>query len=392
MYEGYIYCITNNVNGKQYVGQTLTTIRNRFRQHKSDSRKYNYPLYNAFNKYGINSFSVIELRKIEQKDKKIMKNILDDLEISYISSYNTKIPNGYNILDGGNSNNGETSKIKVYRFDLEGNLLKVYNSATEIHDVDINVNNVGKVCRSGSLFSKGYLWSYNKTVTKQDIKIVHKNLEKLKNKRIKILENLNLNNIGHPREVYQFTLDGIFVKKWNSIKNASLHVSNGKGAYYLQSALSGECHQACGYLWSYTKESPEKYIGKSYCKSVKQYDMNFNYIQTFNSITDACRAIGIKNIQSITNCCRGIVNQAYGYMWRYVGENDNNPYFYYEKMGYMKPVDMFDIEGNFICTYNDMIHISEKYNPSYILRCCNGKIKKAYNHISKFNKDIKASA
>ena len=33
MYEGFIYLITNKINGKQYIGQTITTIKERFYQH-----------------------------------------------------------------------------------------------------------------------------------------------------------------------------------------------------------------------------------------------------------------------------------------------------------------------------------------------------------------------
>lgn len=60
--------------------------------------------------------------------------------------------------------------------------------------------------------------------------------------------------------------------------------------------------------------------------------------------------------------------------------------------GYMQPVDMYDLENNYIATYDNMISISEDYNPSLILRCCQGKIKKAHNHIWKFNNNAIKSA
>ena len=57
-----IYVITNDKNGKQYVGKTLKTIKERFSEHIKDSkRKRNEkrPLYRAFNKYGIGHFLLI---------------------------------------------------------------------------------------------------------------------------------------------------------------------------------------------------------------------------------------------------------------------------------------------------------------------------------------------
>lgn len=180
----------------------------------------------------------------------------------------------------------------------------------------------------------------------------------------------------------------------DSISEASLFISNGKSTGRLASVLSGTSSQSHGYLWSYSENPPEKYKTRieKFGKKVNQYDLDFNYITTFDSVIEASLSVGSNFYQSISHCCQGITHHSFGYIWRYVGENDDNPYLYYEKMGYMQPVDMFDLDGKYIDSYDDMIHILDNYNPSFILRCCKGKLKKAYNHIWKFNKDIKESA
>ena len=54
----YIYCITNIINGKKYIGKTADTVENRFKQHVRDSKKVRSekrPLYSAMNKYASSS-------------------------------------------------------------------------------------------------------------------------------------------------------------------------------------------------------------------------------------------------------------------------------------------------------------------------------------------------
>ena len=100
MIIGIIYCYTNKINKKRYIGQTMNP-RQRKSAHKSSafnekSPEYNSPLHRAFRKYGYENFSYDVL----EKDINTFEE-LNTLERWYIRSFNTKIPNGYNILDGG---------------------------------------------------------------------------------------------------------------------------------------------------------------------------------------------------------------------------------------------------------------------------------------------------
>lgn len=94
----YIYVITNDINGKQYVGKTNWTIEKRFREHIKD-RKYRKcekrPLYSAMNKYGIEHFSVKQLEECNE-------SIVNEREQYWINKLNT-YHNGYNATLGGDS-------------------------------------------------------------------------------------------------------------------------------------------------------------------------------------------------------------------------------------------------------------------------------------------------
>ena len=60
----YLYKITNKINGKVYIGKTSLTVEERYKEHLQDYKKdtkEKRPLYDAFNKYGIDNFFVTEL-------------------------------------------------------------------------------------------------------------------------------------------------------------------------------------------------------------------------------------------------------------------------------------------------------------------------------------------
>jgi group I intron endonuclease len=109
--KGEIYKITNLLTEKMYIGQTRSHYLNRgkyrpfghigrFKSHISESKSLSKSqmscryLNSAFNKYGIENFKC-ELILICEIDE------LDKYETHYISEYNTKYPNGYNLTNGG---------------------------------------------------------------------------------------------------------------------------------------------------------------------------------------------------------------------------------------------------------------------------------------------------
>lgn len=93
-----IYKITNKINKKCYIGKTIRPVQIRWSEHIQESKKNNnIPLYNAFNKYGIENFL------FEIIETNIPNEQIDIKEKYYINFYSSKVnQNGYNVADGGN--------------------------------------------------------------------------------------------------------------------------------------------------------------------------------------------------------------------------------------------------------------------------------------------------
>ena len=109
-----VYIITNTVNGKRYVGQTVFMLEKRWKQHQKSPRCH--ALHNAIEKYGAKNFiiePIIEVPTIE---------LLNEFEAEYIKKYCTLAPNGYNLTEGGRAprHNVETrAKMSRSRIGLE---------------------------------------------------------------------------------------------------------------------------------------------------------------------------------------------------------------------------------------------------------------------------------
>ena len=143
---GYIYCITNLINSKKYIGQTVNSIQERWKDH-CRARKYhkrkNAPLYDAFDKYGIENFKIEELEYVNDNSK------LSDREIYWIKELQTYGRNGYNATKGGEGTTlyDHTEIIELYNLG--------YSTQQIADKIHCSQTNVDKVLRSNGIKSRG---------------------------------------------------------------------------------------------------------------------------------------------------------------------------------------------------------------------------------------------
>ena len=116
---GYISKITNNITKKIYIGKTIQPlVETRWKQHKNLSYKNKgcTALKGAFSKYGIDNFTFTIIIICFNEDCNIY-------EKEYIHKYNSLVPNGYNISEGGNG--GPLFKGKHHSIETKNKLTKI---------------------------------------------------------------------------------------------------------------------------------------------------------------------------------------------------------------------------------------------------------------------------
>ena len=168
-----VYCITNLINNKKYIGITSRNIKTRFQEHCSHNQTL---VYDAVQKYGKENF------QIEILENNIPKEEIDKRERYFISKFNTLIPNGYNLSTGGISNKDLNDKTKrklsemnmgiknprchKYILQIDKNtkeILGKFGSAREaarfLGNESKNVN-INYCLRGKTKTAYGYIWKY----------------------------------------------------------------------------------------------------------------------------------------------------------------------------------------------------------------------------------------
>lgn len=200
----YIYQITNDINGKIYIGKTERSIQCRWQEHCRDYLKRDYenrPLYRAMNKYGIEHFH-IEFIEETNNPKEREK---------YWIEQKRSFKNGYNATLGGDGSS-------YLDYDL---IIATYR-------------NTGSIVETANLCQ-----CHEKTVSTI---LSSNNIDKKTSAEVNIEKNGKI--------IHQYDLQGQYLKSFSSTHAAAKALGK-KGVSHIADVCKGKRKSAYGYKWKY---------------------------------------------------------------------------------------------------------------------------------------------
>ena len=200
---GFIYQIRNTVNGKCYVGQTRQALSQRWNKHRSRPEGI---LKLAFASHGLDKFEFSVICEIPNEE-------LNDREVREISERRTLAPNGYNLQTGGGAfAQHEETKHRI-------------SEANRISHLGVKLSTEHAMrIREGQKASDNMSHPRSEDVRQRDKEI----------KRALM------------KPVDQYTLDGTFMKTWESVKAT--------GVNRVRDCCSLRQKQASGFVWRWHGE------------------------------------------------------------------------------------------------------------------------------------------
>lgn len=117
--------------------------------------------------------------------------------------------------------------------------------------------------------------------------------------------------------LYQYNLMGKLIATWDSITKAAKVAGGDKTG--VQHCAKGKLKTYLGYIWSYqelTKEELKSRTTNERKCEVVQFDLQGNYIQTFESARQAAKAVNCCS-PAIVLACEGSRKTIKGFIWKY---------------------------------------------------------------------------
>ena len=167
--------------------------------------------------------------------------------------------------------------------------------------------------------------------------------------------NTTIGGIGGGNEiqkktVYQFDLNGTFIRSYKSARDAAMAVSPDNQDTIrasIKNCCLGTSYSSCGFFWSYYKEFIKKEDYQNNINrrknKIAQYTLSGKFLRYYDNITEARNATGLRNLYSSIRgeCSIG------GFQWRYYTGDDSDipPFESTVTMYRTKPIICTDSNG-----------------------------------------------
>ena len=262
-----IYKITNKINNKIYIGQSID-IERRWWEHKHDDN-HNSLIHLAIKKYGEKNFTFEIIEECNQ-------NQLDEREQYWIKTYNS-FEEGYNLTRGGNSG---------FYYDITA----IYKEYEKLQNIAQTAKVIG--CSAGTVRKVIRFYGINHSEMQED-----KPVEQIDTKTLKV------------------------IKTYATIQDAADAMKVNRDA--ISMAASGKHNSSSGYFWRFVGDNTKTFEPqqvKRHKRKVQQFSKEGLLLNEYISCAEAARSLGKdpKNGGSqIVAVCAQRKPSAYGYIWKY---------------------------------------------------------------------------
>lgn len=284
----YIYKATNTINGKSYIGQTVS-FRQRVWQHLRCRQGEDCLFHRAIEQFGRDNFTWDIIDSCESQKEAML------LEKHYIKVYDT-YRNGYNENKGGVGGHNARAVVCLTK---NGDFYKRYDSAADTKRDGFWDSNVIECCKGLLYTCNGFQFMFEDDYKRNGAKTYEKP------------------GPANMRSVVQCDKNGNFIQKFKSLNDASK--STGASRTTISGVLSHKYKYANGFIFVYEEDFPIKdlsiYEKKKKGKKVAQIDIkNGRVIKVYDRIADAGRELGV-NYKGIHKVVDMPDRTAYGYKW-----------------------------------------------------------------------------
>jgi hypothetical protein len=290
-----IYGLISSRNSEdvRYIGKTVQSLNERLNGHirtrmSEKNHKVNWIRRELRNGYKI---KIIKIDEVWEVDWKFW-------EIFWIYQYKKL---GYNLVNGSNGGDNNENNVPIIVLSINGKFLNRFNS-------------IGAAARHYKLKERSVANNVRGQVSRLGKRIFINEESYDENKNYAIDTSIRENRL---KTIYQFTLNGEFIKEWKGISIAAKSI--GLSPCVISAALNKVQQSSGGYMWSYSSENPQSIVNENvlrqYNKSngiIKVYN-NGNYVGTCNSPKEISEKynIPVKNVYRVL--CKDVKSTAGGY-------------------------------------------------------------------------------